>query len=66
MLEQGPQRYWAARLGLALEHRFFTESMATNLSSRAAMAAVGLIHARTFHLRFDEPVPGSRFSVARG
>jgi RimJ/RimL family protein N-acetyltransferase len=66
------RRYW--RRGLASEgarelvrhgfeelglRRIFAETMAVNLPSRATMASVGLTYVRTFHLDFDDPLPGS-------
>lgn len=66
------RRYW--RQGLASEGarelirhgfedlnlaRIFAETMAVNAASRATMAAVGMQHVRTFHLAFDEPLPGA-------
>ncbi len=39
--------------------RIFAETMAVNVASRATMASVGLTHVRTFHMEFDEPLPGS-------
>jgi RimJ/RimL family protein N-acetyltransferase len=39
--------------------RIFAETMAVNAASRATMASVGLAHVRTFHLDWDEPLPGS-------
>ncbi|MDG4833217.1 GNAT family N-acetyltransferase [Solwaraspora sp. WMMD1047] len=66
------RRYW--RRGLASEgarellrhgfedlglRRIFAETMAVNLASRATMASVGLTYVRTFHLDFDDPLPGS-------
>jgi RimJ/RimL family protein N-acetyltransferase len=39
--------------------RVFAETMAVNAGSRATMAAVGLRHVRTFHLAFDDPLPGT-------
>jgi RimJ/RimL family protein N-acetyltransferase len=66
------RRYW--RQGLASEgarkllrhgfedlrlHRIFAETMAVNEASRATMAAVGLRYVRTFHLDWDEPLPGT-------
>src|ERR1700759_3231150 len=65
-------RYW--RRGLASEGarelirhgfedlglvRIFAETMAVNTPSRATMASVGLQHVRTFHLNWDEPLPGA-------
>jgi RimJ/RimL family protein N-acetyltransferase len=49
-------RYGFEDLGL---DRVFAETMAVNEASRATMAAVGLRHVRTFHLDWDEPLPGS-------
>jgi RimJ/RimL family protein N-acetyltransferase len=43
-------------LGLA---RIFAETMAVNIASRATMASVGMRQVRTFHLDWDEPLPGS-------
>lgn len=39
--------------------RVFAETMAVNTASRATMAAVGMRHVRTFHLDWEEPLPGS-------
>lgn len=39
--------------------RIFAETMAVNQASRATMASIGMTHVRTFHLDFDEPLPGS-------
>ncbi|MGA8117413.1 MAG: GNAT family N-acetyltransferase [Actinocatenispora sp.] len=39
--------------------RIFAETMAVNEGSRATMATVGMRHARTFHLDWDEPLAGS-------
>ena len=39
--------------------RIFAETMAVNAASRATMAAVGMAHVRTFHMDWDEPLPGS-------
>lgn len=38
--------------------RVFAETMAVNAGSRATMAAAGLTYVRTFHLEWDEPLPG--------
>jgi RimJ/RimL family protein N-acetyltransferase len=43
---------------LGLE-RIFAETMAVNIASRATMASAGMRHVRTFHLDWDEPLPGS-------
>jgi RimJ/RimL family protein N-acetyltransferase len=66
------RRYW--RQGLASEgarellrhgftdlglHRIFAETMAVNEASRATMASIGLRHVRTFHLDWDEQLPGT-------
>jgi RimJ/RimL family protein N-acetyltransferase len=66
------RRYW--RQGLASEGsrelirhgfenlgltRIFAETMAVNTASRATMAAVGMQYVRTFHMEWDEPLPGS-------
>jgi RimJ/RimL family protein N-acetyltransferase len=39
--------------------RIFAETMAVNTASRATMAAVGMQHIRTFHMDWEEPLPGS-------
>jgi len=39
--------------------RVFAETMAVNAASRATMAAVGMQHVRTFHMEWEEPLPGS-------
>lgn len=49
-------RHGFADLGL---RRIFAETMAVNVPSRATMAAAGLSYARTFHLDFDDPLPGT-------
>jgi RimJ/RimL family protein N-acetyltransferase len=49
-------RYGFENLGL---DRIFAETMAVNTASRATMAAVGMAYQRTFHLEFDEPLPGT-------
>ena len=49
-------RYGFADLGLT---RIFAETMAVNTASRATMAAVGMAYVRTFHLDWDEPLPGA-------
>jgi RimJ/RimL family protein N-acetyltransferase len=49
-------RYGFEDLGL---NRIFAETMAVNTASRATMAAVGMAYVRTFHLEFDEPLPGT-------
>ncbi|MFC0502978.1 GNAT family N-acetyltransferase [Micromonospora costi] len=66
------RRYW--RQGLASEgarelirhgfedlglERIFAETMTVNAGSRATMASVGLRYVRTFHLDFDDPLPGA-------
>ena len=48
--------YGFTELGL---ERIIAETMAVNEASRATMAAVGLRYVRTFHLEFDDPLPGS-------
>ena len=35
------------------------ETMAVNLASRRVMAKAGLRHIRTFHVHFDDPLPGT-------
>ena len=49
-------RHAFADLGL---HRVFAETMAVNTGSRAVMAAVGLVHLRTFHLEWETPLAGA-------
>ncbi|MEV4251325.1 GNAT family N-acetyltransferase [Streptosporangium canum] len=39
--------------------RIFAETMTVNTASRATMAAVGMRYVRTFHLDWDDPIPGS-------
>ncbi|MFC7381736.1 GNAT family N-acetyltransferase [Sphaerisporangium rhizosphaerae] len=66
------RRYW--RQGLASEgarelirhgfedlrlRRIFAETMVVNTASRATMTALGMEHVRTFHMEWDEPIPGS-------
>ncbi|NNH74286.1 GNAT family N-acetyltransferase [Nocardia uniformis] len=49
-------RYGFEDLGLT---RVFAETMAVNTASRATMAAIGLEYVRTFHLRWEDPIPGA-------
>lgn len=47
------------------------ETMTVNAGSRATMAAVGMEHVRTFHMDWDEPIPGAEqgevaVAIARG
>ncbi len=49
-------RHGFEELGL---ERIFAETMTVNTASRATMASVGMRHARTFHLNWDRPIPGS-------
>jgi RimJ/RimL family protein N-acetyltransferase len=39
--------------------RIWAQTMAVNTRSRAVMERCGLTHVRTFHLDFDDPIPGS-------
>jgi RimJ/RimL family protein N-acetyltransferase len=39
--------------------RVWAETMAVNDRSRAVMAKAGLRYVRTFHLTFDDPIPGT-------
>ncbi|MET7668427.1 GNAT family N-acetyltransferase [Micromonospora luteifusca] len=39
--------------------RVWAETMAVNERSRRVMAKVGLHHVRTFHLQWDDPIPGT-------
>jgi RimJ/RimL family protein N-acetyltransferase len=39
--------------------RIFAQTMAVNAASRATMAAVGMTFVRSFHERYDDPVPGA-------
>jgi RimJ/RimL family protein N-acetyltransferase len=47
-----------SRLGA---HRVFAETMAVNLASRRVLEKAGLTWVRTFHLVFDDPVPGTEY-----
>jgi len=40
-------------------HRVYAETMAVNVGSRAVMQRAGLRWVRTFHLEWDEPIPGA-------
>lgn len=37
----------------------FAQTMAVNAASRRVMEKVGMCHVRTFHLEFDDPLPGT-------
>lgn len=39
--------------------RVFAQTMAVNERSRSVMDRIGLRYARTFHLEFDDPLPGT-------
>lgn len=39
--------------------RVFAETMAVNQRSRSVMRRVGLTYVRTFHIDFDDPLPGT-------
>lgn len=39
--------------------RVFAQTMAVNERSRAVMERIGLRYARTFHLEFEDPLPGT-------
>lgn len=39
--------------------RVWAETMAVNLASRRVMEKSGLTHVRTFHLEWDDPLPGT-------
>ncbi|MEU7691436.1 GNAT family N-acetyltransferase [Microbispora hainanensis] len=66
------RRYWRQGLGsegarellryafedLRLD-RVFAETMAVNAASRATMATIGMQYVRTFHMDWEEPLPGS-------
>ncbi|MGC4877050.1 GNAT family N-acetyltransferase [Micromonospora sp. DT43] len=39
--------------------RVWAETMAVNERSRRVLAKAGLRHVRTFHLQFDDPIPGT-------
>jgi len=41
--------------------RAYAETMAVNSASRAVMERIGLRYVRTFHLEFDDPLPGTEF-----
>lgn len=61
-------RHGFADLGLA---RISAETMAVNAASRATMAAAGLRYVRTFHVCFEDPIPGTEegeveYAVTRG
>lgn len=39
--------------------RVYAQTMAVNVASRRVMAKAGLVHVRTFHEDWDDPLPGS-------
>ena len=49
------------RYGLADLHanRIVATTMAVNVRSRQVMERIGLTHVRTFHVKFDDPLPGT-------
>jgi RimJ/RimL family protein N-acetyltransferase len=49
---------WKAFTDLGVR-RVFAETMAVNLPSRRVLERAGLRYARTFHLHFDDPIPGT-------
>jgi RimJ/RimL family protein N-acetyltransferase len=40
-------------------HRVWAQTMFVNQASRRVMARAGLVHVRTFHEHFDDPIPGT-------
>lgn len=52
-----------ALVDLAFTHRraqrVFAETMAVNKASRRVMEKAGLRYMRTFHIEFDDPIPGT-------
>jgi RimJ/RimL family protein N-acetyltransferase len=40
-------------------HRVIAQTMAVNARSRAVMERLGMTHVRTFHLEWDDPIPGT-------
>ena len=58
---------FATEAALALVHalfsagasRVFAQTMAVNVRSRSVMERIGLRYERTFHLAFDDPLPGT-------
>ena len=61
-------RYGFQDLGLS---RIVAETMAVNVASRATMSSIGMAHVRTFHVGWDEPIPGTEhgeveYAVTRG
>jgi RimJ/RimL family protein N-acetyltransferase len=51
--------------------RIFAETMAVNAASRATMAAIGMRYVRTFHMEWEQPLPGSEhgeveYAISRG
>jgi len=40
-------------------HRVWAETMAVNTASRRVMERCGMTHVRTFHLTWDDPIPGT-------
>jgi RimJ/RimL family protein N-acetyltransferase len=41
--------------------RVYAETMAVNVASRRVMEKAGLKYARTFHMEFEDPVPGTEY-----
>jgi RimJ/RimL family protein N-acetyltransferase len=41
--------------------RVFAQTMAVNERSRSVMERIGLRYTRTFHVAFDDPLPGTEF-----
>lgn len=39
--------------------RVWAQTMAVNLPSRGVMERIGMTHLRTFHVHFDDPLPGT-------
>ncbi|GAB3270419.1 GNAT family N-acetyltransferase [Kineosporia babensis] len=40
-------------------HRVMGQTMAVNEASRATLSRIGLVYVRTFHEKWDEPIPGA-------
>jgi RimJ/RimL family protein N-acetyltransferase len=56
---EGTRAIIAAAFSLLGARRLTAQTMAVNQRSRRVMERCGMRHVRTFHLEFDDPLPGT-------
>jgi RimJ/RimL family protein N-acetyltransferase len=56
---EGTTALIAAAFAILGARRVTAQTMAVNIRSRAVMGRCGMTHTRTFHVQFDDPLPGT-------